>query len=133
MIGGVLALAASAPTRNIADYPRVERWSVDEYHAATAAGPTATLFTADWCGPCKELYPTFSELSMRYPQVRFGEVECAKEPQQKEALNAIGVDRIPEVRIAVGARVDQSIGINETHAQDYQDLSQRIERLLQDP
>ena len=132
-MGCVLALAAATPIRNIADYPHVERWSIKQYQTATATGPTATLFTADWCGPCKEISPTFSELSIRYPQVRFGEVDYSKEPRQKEEIDAIGVSRIPEIRIATGANVDRSVGINDTHAEDYQDLSRRIERMLQNP
>ena len=41
-------------------------------------------FSAPWCGPCNRIAPTFKELSEKYPDISFIEVDMDDENSQKD-------------------------------------------------
>ncbi|KAJ5921296.1 Thioredoxin [Penicillium verhagenii] len=48
------------------------------FKALTSSGPTVIDFYATWCGPCKAVAPKIGELSEKYPNVRFLQVDVDK-------------------------------------------------------
>lgn len=53
----------------------------------------AILYTAVWCGPCKQIYPIFESLQQQYTNILFVKVDVDKYP-----VESISVDTIPCVR-----------------------------------
>jgi len=63
---------------------------------------------ADWCGPCRMLAPTLSELEAEYPDVKFCKVNVDEEP---ELARAFGVSSIPMIAaVKNNTFTDASIG-----------------------
>ncbi|KAJ5657666.1 Thioredoxin [Penicillium longicatenatum] len=48
------------------------------FKALTSSGPTVIDFYATWCGPCKAVAPKIGELSEKYTDVRFIQVDVDK-------------------------------------------------------
>ena len=55
---------------------------------------TILKFAAPWCGPCRAFAPVFKELSSKYSQFTFQEVNCDENP---EAVKRFNVNAIPQV------------------------------------
>ena len=56
-----------------------DAWNSDViFKALTSSGPAVIDFYATWCGPCKAIAPKVGELSERYPNVRFIQIDVDK-------------------------------------------------------
>ena len=49
-------------------------------------------FWAEWCGPCKQFAPTFTEISEKYPNIKFCKVNVE---EQQELAGMFQVRSIP--------------------------------------
>lgn len=64
---------------------------------------------ADWCGPCRMLAPTLSELEGEYPQVKFCKVNVDEQPKLAAMFR---VESIPLVAfVKDNTFVDMSLGL----------------------
>jgi len=48
--------------------------SMKDFEAASTISTNqlfVVMFKAEWCGPCKQIYPKVEELAVNYPSVRF--------------------------------------------------------------
>jgi len=68
-------------------------------------------FTATWCGPCKRIAPTFSNLSNEYPNVTFLKVDI---DENEELANRFSITGVPAfVFFKSGQEVTRIVGANE--------------------
>ena len=51
-------------------------------------------YTASWCGPCKQLAPTFDALQSEIPNVQFQTIDV---DQNKDAAIAANISSVPTV------------------------------------
>lgn len=66
-------------------------------------GPYAVVkYSASWCGPCKSIAPFVHELSEKYTQVKFYEVDIT--PFQEQVL-AHGVRSVPYIEFYHNGRL----------------------------
>lgn len=71
-------------------------------------------FWADWCGPCRVLGPTVSEIEAENPDVKVGKVDVTT--NQNAAAN-YGVRGIPMlVYLKDGEVVDTTVGVQSKEA-----------------
>ena len=82
---------------------------VFEHEVLQSPLPVLVDFWAEWCGPCKNLSPTFSQLSKDYAgKVKFCKVNV---DQSKELAGRYGVRGIPALLLFhKGQKVGESIG-----------------------
>ena len=62
-------------------------------------------FTATWCGPCKQIAPTFEALSKEYSSLKFIKVDVDKSP---EIASKYGVTAMPTFKI-----IENGVAIDE--------------------
>ncbi|KAJ3346442.1 hypothetical protein HDU83_003094 [Entophlyctis luteolus] len=91
----------------------VEVKSSEEFYKQLAASKVVIVdYWAEWCAPCKTVSPKFTELSDRYPEVRFLKVETDEvDLDECDTLQAMPTFRAyvdgVQVGEVVGARVNQ--------------------------
>ena len=61
--------------------------SETEFKTLSSSGPVVVDFYAIWCGPCRAVSPKVGELSEKYPNVRFIQVDVDKLNQVARQLN----------------------------------------------
>jgi thioredoxin-like negative regulator of GroEL len=64
--------------------------------AASKEAPQVVIFTAPWCGPCKQLKPVLQSLKADYG---FELTELNIEDFSPEDLQTLGVRNVPNVRV----------------------------------
>ncbi|KAJ5182664.1 Thioredoxin [Penicillium capsulatum] len=57
------------------------------FKALTSSGPVVIDFYATWCGPCRAVAPKVGELSEKYPNVRFVQVDVDKMKKVAQDFN----------------------------------------------
>jgi thioredoxin 1 len=55
---------------------------------------TVKRYTASWCGPCKQLAPTFNELQSEMPEASFQTIDV---DQNRDAAIEANVSSVPTV------------------------------------
>ena len=73
-----------------------------------AENPTLVDFWAEWCGPCKSMYPIFENLSKKYPNIKFARVNI---DQNQNISMKFVVQSIPTfIMFKSGQIVDKMMG-----------------------
>ena len=76
--------------------------------------PVIVDFWATWCGPCRMLGPTISELAEEHPEIKVCKVNVDDEP---DLANQFGVMSIPFVASFKGGQLHKtSVGVQPKEA-----------------
>ncbi|KAI6180081.1 putative thioredoxin [Aphelenchoides besseyi] len=74
--------------------------------------PVVTKFSATWCGPCRAIAPFFNELSNRYTQLEFADVDVDKCGASK---NTYGITAMPTFVVMInGQKMDVLRGADKS-------------------
>ncbi len=93
--------------------PRIEPGVIDLdasnfEQTISAENPTLVDFWAEWCGPCKSMYPIFESQSKNFPNVKFARVNV--DNNQNIAMK-FAVQSIPTfIMLKSGQIVDKMMG-----------------------
>jgi thioredoxin len=74
--------------------------------------PVVVDFSASWCGPCRQLHPTFEKLAQKYQgKVKFIYIDIDKVPS---VANEYGVEAVPTLLfVNTSGEVKRNIGFME--------------------
>ena len=76
------------------------------------------MFKAEWCGPCKLVYPKVEELSDNYPSVVFHKLNI-DDDDRMDATTFFGPTKVPSFFLYKNGKVvDSIIGTNITKLED---------------
>ena len=81
---------------------------------STAAPDTlhVVMFKAEWCGPCKVIYPKVEELSDNYPSVKFSKLNI-DDDERSDVIEFFSPTKVPSFFLyKKGVVVDSIIGTN---------------------
>ena len=81
-----------------------------EAEVIQASEPVLVDFSAEWCGPCKQLSPIIDELAEEYAgQVKVGKVDI---DAAQDTASKFGIMSVPTVLLFKGGeKVDQIVGL----------------------
>jgi len=66
---------------------------------------------ADWCGPCKTIAPTFSNMAEEFPDVLFAKVNA---DENSETVQDLNISAMPTFKLYKnGKKIDELTGTNE--------------------
>jgi thioredoxin 1 len=86
--------------------------------------PVLLDFTAEWCQPCKAMYPTIVALAQEYSgKVTFGSVDVAKSPGVAAQFQVRGV---PTLLLVNGGKVIGQLGGSNSKAK----IAELIKKVL---
>ena len=95
--------------------------SMPELDATSKSSPDALhviMFKAEWCGPCKVVYPKVEELSDNYPSVIFHKLNI-DDDNHMDATAFFGPTKVPSFFLYKnGIVVDSIIGTNINKLED---------------
>ena len=66
-------------------------------------------FWAPWCGPCSLLEPVLEEVVAKYPEVKFGKVNCDKAPELVKQYQVVSIPNL--IIFKDGELVDRIVGL----------------------
>ena len=76
------------------------------------------MFKAEWCGPCKAIYPKVEELSDNYPSVQFTKLNI-DDDERSDITEFFAPTKVPSFFLYKnGAVVDSIIGTNIVKLED---------------
>jgi thiol-disulfide isomerase/thioredoxin len=76
-------------------------------------------FTAEWCGPCKQIAPKIAELADNNPSVAFVKIIADETENAQEIFNEFSVRAVPSfVFIQNGEVVEKVTGSNFSKVQE---------------
>ena len=79
------------------------------YEDFTSSGIALVDFSAEWCGPCRQIGPIVEELSNEYDNVKIGKLDA---DENKETLQNLGIRGIPTILIYKdGTVVEKHVGM----------------------
>ncbi len=82
--------------------------STNFVQTVSSDSPTLVDFWADWCGPCKMMYPVFESLSKKYPKIKFARVNV---DQNQNIAIKFAVQSIPMfIMFKSGQMIDKMVG-----------------------
>lgn len=66
-------------------------------------------FFAEWCGPCKMIYPAVEQMAQDYEDVLFAKVDCGK--NERRFLTSLGIRALPTFFLYKGnQKVGEMVG-----------------------
>jgi len=70
--------------------------------------PTLVDFWAEWCSPCRSMYPVFTRLSKKFKKIRFARLNIDENP---DIATKLGIQSIPIfIMFKNGQPVDRVVG-----------------------
>lgn len=102
---------SSSPSPRLVSINSEEDW---ESHVLKQKDPVILDFYADWCGPCKKLYPLMTALVKEDSPFTLAKVNI---DEMGEVASAMGVQSIPHVFLIHDSQVlDSFVGIPSSEA-----------------
>lgn len=91
-----------------------------QFFAQSAATPLVLMYSANWCGPCKRIFPTFSGLAEQFgDRVAFAKVDVDRAPQtqQEQQIMAMPTFRFhsPDGNVTEARGADQKALQSKLH------------------
>ena len=89
-----------------------------EKSTASAETLNVVMFKAEWCGPCKIIYPKVEELSDNYPSVKFYKLNI-DDDERSDVIEFFAPTKVPSFFLYKnGMVVDSIIGTNIVKLED---------------
>ena len=74
----------------------------------SSESPTLVDFWAEWCGPCRTMYPVFIRIARKFKKIRFARLNI---DQNQDIATKLGIQSIPIfIMFKNGNPVDKVIG-----------------------
>ena len=76
--------------------------------AISSESPTLVDFWAEWCGPCKTMYPVFTRTARKFKKIRFARLNI---DQNQDIATKLGIQSIPIfIMFKNGNPIDKVVG-----------------------